>query len=601
MIDLTYYVNQTIGNKEESKILLEKYSHYRFHSLYGMKQFFQELDGNHKSLENNTDKIKESVVTLSNALATNLDFLLTKPSEFLSDEVYPKLNYGSVLYDLNPSEQSGNVMVDCPCCVDTAKTTDKAYVVMVGNQNTDTIQCNRLKTCGEKTSVVKHVGDREGINFIDTVKYLANSVGIDYDAYVRGKEMHKEDNGNFKDTNYNCDINEIKENAKKKKAVNKFGISPIDFKEANKTKSFKGNINVMKVIGKYNTVSEQSKVQMIYSYIKNFAMKEKDRGKLLDYLSNRGINNDKSSDVGYLKANKINELVQELKEVFNVNDLVKYKILNEKSKTWNYKLLTADEKWEYCDSALFFMHDVYNDIPTNIEFKFFGDRTQGSPRKAVSMSNSAIVDSNYYGSANNIDFIKDDKQAQCWWNEGAIDAKAVEYLGFKSNGLIGAGKHFNANLGHFKDKVHIIALDEDMAGAKNSVILAKKLKMAGAQNIFFASWNEEYGNDLNDLLNSKNLDKIKLTFCKFNLSENEDYTISSDITKIQHLPSDLLNQAYEIAFKDTKELPQQVNNISEIKEIDSISNIESQKPIEVKKNEIAPPIEEHEEEYSLAP
>lgn len=594
MIDLKYYVNSVLSEHQDSDLLIKRYSHYKFKNLYGMKTFFENIVDSRNFSQIEDEKEKEKIIQLSNAFSLTLDFLVVDTDGFLKDEVYPKLNFSDVLYDLNPSVSGANIMVDCPCCSDTAKKTDKAYIVKIGNENTTSIQCNRLKACGKTTSVIKHIGNREGLDFLDSVRYLGDSVGVDYDLYVRNKEMHIEDNGIFRDKDYTCDAKEIEKKKVEKKVSNVYGFGDIDFKKADTSKEFKNQINTMKLLYRYDSLSESGKVQLIYSYIRNFTLKEKNREDLYSYLNNRGINKDKCHDVGYLKASQINILVRELKEIFNVNDLVKYKILNEKTKSWNYKLITKDEKYVYCDSAVFFMHDIYTDIPTNIEFKFFGDATIGSPRKAVSMSNSHLVDSNYYGSANNIDYIKKDNQSklserQCWWTEGAIDSKVLEYLDIKSNGLIGAGKHFNENIGWFKDKIHIIALDEDDAGSKNSVILAKKLKMSGAKHIFFACWDDTFGNDINDLLVSRNLDKVKLAYCEFGLDKEKKITVSSLISDVQKLNVNQINKAYEIAFKDKCETVAQIFNVSEVINFDSKEEI-SKKKESIEEEENAPSI-----------
>lgn len=542
MIDVNYYARLAFG--DDLNLISSLFGRYKFNNLFLFKKFLEELPNNETLLQklNLNEETHKKLISQSNSLSLVIEGAIENPFDFLNKNVFPVVDVDNLLYDLNPKTSGGTVLVDCPCCQDTST---KAYIVKEGGDNTGTIACNRLKECGERTPIFTHVRDREGLDFISTVKFLANQVGIDYDVYSRNREMHVEDNGVFQDKTYICDSETINKKNIERKSKNPYGISEFETFTPNVDKSFR-QVNLMKLLHNYNNYNDADKIRLIYSYIKHFTMKEPDRKDMHIYLGKRGITIDSAKDFGLLKANKINDLVSELKEVFGVNDLIKFKVLNEKG-YWKYLLETKDKKFIYNDSIVSFMHDMYNDSPTNIEFKFFGDKTIGSKRKAISMSNSEELYSNYYSNIT-IDNIKsnENKDKFIWWNEGSLDVKCINSMGALSNGLIGAGKHFEKNLGFFKNKIHIICLDEDNAGIKSSLTLAKKLKMIGCSSIFTANWDEKYGNDINDLLNNKNLDKIKLTKIDFVLNqETNEYNLSYDITSQKTLNKSVIEKAYK--------------------------------------------------------
>lgn len=576
MIDVKYYASQAFGN--DTNLISNFFSRYKFNNLFLFKKFLDELPNNTNLLEklNLSDEANKNLISQSSSLSLVIDGIIENPFDFLNKDVFPVVDTDNLLYDLNPKTSGGTVLVDCPCCQDT---TTKAYIIKESGDNTGTIACNRLKECGEKTSIFKHVRNREGLDFISTVKFLANQVGIDYDVYTRNREMHIEDEGVFQDKNYVCDSEAIIKKNLAKKSKNAFGISEFEVFTPNIEKSFR-QVNLMKLLHNYNNYGNADRIRLIYSYIKHFTMKEPDRKDMNIYLGKRGISVNSAKDFGLLKANKINELVAELKEIFGVNDLIKFRILNEKG-YWKYSLETKDKKFIYNDAIVSFMHDIYNDSPTNIEFKFFGENVIGSKRKAISMSNSEELYSNYYSNIT-IDNIKskENKDKFLWWNEGSLDVKCISSMGALSNGLIGAGKHFEKNLGFFKDKVHIICLDEDNAGIKSSLTLAKKLKMIGCSSVFVANWDEKYGNDMNDLLNNRNLDKIKLTMVNFTLDSSiNEYKLSYDRTNIKSLNQSVIEKAYkemEIAYHEVSLITgEDIASFSKINNMDASVDVVS--------------------------
>lgn len=547
MIDIDYYTKLVFGSNQT--LINKFYGTYNFKSLRGFKNFLSNLPNNTEALErlrnrNVPNDTVNSLLEHSTKMALVLENVVEDGFEFLNRMVYPNIDIATLLPELNPDTRGSSDLVDCPCCENT-KT--KAFIVKIRNENTGTISCNRKNGCNKNTSIFKYIAERQDhVESIETINYLAKQVGIDFSVYVRNREMHREDNGIFQDKDYVCDRDTITNNINaKKKKNNPYGISEFETIKPDFNQTFK-KVNLLKVLGDYKIYSEQDKIRIIYQYIKTFTLKETDRKDMEIYLGKRGISRASAKDFGLLKADKINELVNELKEIFGKEDLIKYKILNNKG-YWKYSLLTEEGNFIYNDSIVSFMHDVYSDSPTNIEFKFFGDKVKGSSTKAVSMSNSAILNSNYYSNITIDNLKNNDKENKViWWNEGSLDTKCLSSMGMLSNGLIGAGKHFNKNLGLYKNKTHVICLDEDKAGRESAITLAKKLKMIGVKQIYNASWNEQYGNDMNDLLNGNNLHKITLSLFVFRLNEDTNtYDVSIDRENVKYMNNETIQKAYK--------------------------------------------------------
>lgn len=599
MLDFKYYVKNALSQEEEQDVILKFFGKIKFKNLLDSISFFKNISKKVDFIDN--EKEREKVLNLAPTIVQGLEAQRIDPFDFLNTQVFPQLDMMEAIADLRPKKSGKSIICECVSCRDAKKkhpTKDNrdAFIVNSGGIQTGFIKCSR-GSCGATTSVLKHIMERNNTNFRETIINLSKSVGIDYESYERNSELHVEDNGSFKKNSIKTEKESIKVEFAKRQHKNEFGLFDIEFKKADLSKSFKLGMTTSNLLSRYNDLSKNYKIQIIYDYIKRFTTREKDRSSMINYFKSRGLSEEATRDVGVLKANKINKLVSELKDVFCEKDLIEFGIISEKYKSWKYALLTKDGKYKMCDSAVFFMHDVYSDIPTNLEFKFYGDMVDGSPRKAVSMAQSDIVPSNYYGSANSIDFIKNENLKVLWWVEGIVDAKSVEQFGMKANSLIGVQKHFNENIGYYKDKISIIAFDEDKAGIKNSEIFAKKLKFAGAKHVFFASWDSQYGKDVNDLLQSRNLDKIRISYVVFSKDIDGNIVLSSDISKLQHLQQANIEMAYskilkkdEVSIADDNIIIEESNSVKpSIKDFQRImENMESDKIKREKESSIAP-------------
>lgn len=631
MLDLKYYLEKTLDKKEDRDLISKYFNKIKFKNIYDLIYFFKNI--NEKCSFVREDRIKAKLETVASKMIPKLEAFKLDYTTFLNNEVFPNADYFNILADLNPKHSSANILLECPCCSSQEKKRYKkdnrdAFIIKVGSTQTGVIKCNRSNNCGESTSVVSHIMSRDGLNFKEAVSKLAKSVGIDLNQYEKSLEVHIGEGANTID----CEKEAFQVKIKPRENRNSMGIYDIDFKKANTQKSFiQREVDYSKYDSYYlekipaqklEKLKEsysleriekdllQKRLQIIYSYIKDFTMQEKDREEMVGYFANRGIAKELLSDVGCLKASKITQLVKELKENFDEKDLVDFGILDEKYKAWRYglvytsvedygklKKMTSEEiisyfekknvpkdyllkspyiktkaitklidvlkedfkekflfengiikeKFTQNDSAVFFMHNIYNDSPTNLEFKFYGNLVKYSKRKAVSMANSQIVDSNYYGDSNNINFIKKEENKIVWWTEGAVDSKTLENFKINSNALIGVQKHFDRNLGYYSNKINVIAFDEDNAGHKEELKFAKKLKLAGVEHVFISKWDSSCGKDLNDLLINKNFDEINIFPTKLQKNEEDEDEVVLITEDIQKIPQEIIDYGYKKA------------------------------------------------------
>ena len=520
-IDIKYYFKQCLNN--DSYELFSKYfGKKNFKSLYSAHRYFSILSDEDLAWVN--DREKKSTLDESSSLSNALLEQQYPLYKLLEEEIYPRVDPIELLSELSPKQSMHNIILECPACGK-----KEAYI---GNHGKGTnIICNRENKCGEKISFVKYIQQsKTNGSYYAAVKYIADSVGIDIQALTQSKEMQK--NGDS-----------VKSYEKEKSHINnkpiqRDWIEEINFKELDAEKTFT-LFNTAQYVDKVTNLNlnKKQKYQIVLSYIRDFSQSNKNEKKILDYFSTRGLPiPNLIQDVGFISREQIPKLVNNLKDIFGEKELIDLSILSEKGH-WKHGAVDKDtKKFQYCDALLFNMHDPYSDIPTNLEFRFIGNRATNLRNKTSAIENSDIVQPNYYGMNYNAEYIQ---SKDIWWfQEGSIDAKTITALGYNSCSLIGVHKHFDEIIGYFKDKTAVICFDQDNAGYKNTQKFAEKLYMAGAKNIIVATWDNRFGNDVNDLLINKNLEKIK--FSKLQRTTDEEkynkpvYTYSintSDINK----------------------------------------------------------------------
>ncbi len=527
-IDISYYFQCALDRKT-NELFSKYFSKNNFKSLYSASNFFSSLkEEDLRWLKN--PKSVSSILQKSPLVAEALKSQECSLQTLLEEEIYPRIDVQDLLSDLSPKVTAHNTTLECPCC-------GKKEAFIGGKGKGQVIICNRQNKCGEKTTFIDHIKNREGLSFYQAVNFIADNAGIDLQSLKQSREIQKGDN---KENNF------LKERTFHQREQRiKDWIEEINFERLDADKKFV-SINTRQYIDKFSklNLNKKQKYQVVLSYIRDFASSNRDNNSVSDFFATRGLPiHSLTMDVGFIAKDKIPKLVKNLEEIFGKNELINLSILS-KNGYWKHGAIDKDTgKFKYCDAILFNMHDPYSDVPTNLEFRFIGDGSKNIKNKTSAIENSDIVKPNYYGMNYNIDSLK--SKSIWWFQEGAIDAKTITALGYNAMSLIGVHKHFSEKIGYFQGKVGVICFDQDKAGYDNTQKFAEKLIMAGAKQVVVATWNQKYGKDVNDLLTSDNLDKIKFS----NLIRSEEVSngyripIYSYSTVTQDIDTDSLDLA----------------------------------------------------------
>jgi len=504
-IDIEYYFKTTLDS-ENLELFSRYFSKNNFKNLYTASSFFKNLKAEDVAWISNKT-LASKILTNAKTVGDKLETQFPKILDIYKEDILPRVKIETLLYDLEPKIGHSNTILKCPCC-------DKKEAFIGNKGKGSTIVCNRQNKCGETTTILSHIMDREGLSFYKAVEFISDNAGINLQALISSKEVQK---------NKDNSVNYIKKRVEVSRVPNVREYIPEDikFKTLDSSKKYQ-TIQSSNYIHQFKEMNNTQKYQLVLGYIRDFAMANKDEKKIYDFFCGRGLTLQHfSKDVGYISKDKVPVLVKNLKDIFNENELVKLEILSEKG-YWKHGAVNKDtNKFSYCDALLFSMHNPYSNIPTNLEFRFIGDGAKNIKNKTSAIENSNLSTPNYYGDSYTIDSLN--SKGTWWFCEGAIDAKTISAMGYNAVSLIGVHKHFAENLGYFKGKTAIIAFDQDHAGIKNVQKFAEKLYLAGAKQIVVASWDMDIAKDCNDLLKEGKLEEIKFSLLKRNIVEVDGY------------------------------------------------------------------------------
>ena len=435
-VDIQYYFN-SILNKEDANLFNRYFSKYNFKNLISASSFFKHLQKDDlKWIYDEDDRGK--IYNKAYEVGSKLKEVSPSLKEIYEEDIRPYMDIEIVLYDLEPRVRSSNTILRCPFCGK-----KEAFIGNKGRGNV--IICNRLNKCGRTISIPSYIIKREGTSYYNAIKYIADNSFLDLDSIIASREVHREDS--LQEQKRKIEI------ARLPKKTKEYIEEHIDFNRLNENRFFIEE-NYKKYIKDFDKLSDEYRYKTILSFIKDFSFRYRDEEKIEEYFINRGITSPfVYEDVGFIPKSRINQLVSELKRVFDEKELIRLNVLSSKG-YWKHGTIDKDsEKFYYSDAMVFSMHDIYSSIPTNLEFRYLSNNIK---RKTTSMENSLAVTPNYYGKKYRVDNIKNE---DIWWFcEGIMDAKSLEQLGYNVIGLIGVNKQIPQNLGFFKDKIVVIAL-----------------------------------------------------------------------------------------------------------------------------------------------
>jgi len=331
---------------------------------------------------------------------------------------------------------------------------------------------------GDVISIVKKVlfnGD-----FKEACIWLHENFNIPYleDAYNKEKYEYEK----IKNKHYilNSKTN-IKKSTKDKKI------------EFIKLKEYKEVNDLEKYYPLYQKMKPHQKLKFIYTFIYRFSLKTNQTSKL-DYYKSRKINKVSLIDkIGCLNKEDIEALEEQLLNTFPVEDLIKFKLINDDKhkKPYKFKYITKEA---FCVVPSF---DINSNLVNGLilratkTFEF-----QKAKEFQVSCYDISIP---IPFSFERVDLNKDEVII----TEGHIDMLSIaQYVDLNKYAFLAIPGIYNAKeeyLYLLKNKNVYIFFDQDEAGQTGAKKLKEKL-IKYTTNIKIANWNIEFGKDLNEVL-----------------------------------------------------------------------------------------------------
>lgn len=238
----------------------------------------------------------------------------------------------------------------------------------------------------------------------------------------------------------------------------------------------------------YINFNDYQKMIFIYTLVYRFSLRTLQFGKI-EFYKKRGIDTKIVNNLGYLNQNDITLLEKVLVSYSTKDDLIKFKLFNEEG------------RWKYgYNNIVVPSFNLYSDTIEGFMLR----RTYENKIKEINISCSNIEIPKPFGLTNKTLHFCDEFII----TEGHCDGLAA-WQGLNKNfiSLAGVNGLHDEHLTLLKDKIIIIALDEDEAAEQVRKPLATKIQ-AFAKKVIVARWDRKYGKDLNDLLINNHLDKI---------------------------------------------------------------------------------------------
>ncbi len=267
------------------------------------------------------------------------------------------------------------------------------------------------------------------------------------------------------------------------------------------------SINIEDWLPKLEKMSEVQQYKLLLTAIYRASL-QTDQAKKVGYYEGRGIHNPRIGLIGFIHKDDSKFWVP-IEEQFGVEMLVHFGFYNPADAQWR------PLSWKYNEDVCFVpSFDLYTDLLTGAMLRPIVKPKSGA--KEWSLNKSSLLEPVPF--ALNHDVLESDEPI--WITEGSVDGLSL-----------GAARAFAAipgvngisdeMLGLFEGKAVVIAFDQDRAGQDAALGytdtignyhpgLKDRLYKAGAAKVYVARWDEQYGKDLNELLNAGHLKMVKV-------------------------------------------------------------------------------------------
>ena len=383
-----------------------------------------------------------------------------------------------------------------------------------------------------------------GGDFKEGCKWLHDTFGVPYleSTYQKPEQTHSYETPSNEPMVKSEPKKEIKQ--EEKQTPQKF-VRTVEYMRFDANKAV-ANVNVENYLGKYEVMSREQQLKMVYSYIYQYSLITA-QAKKNDYYKSRSVDieNPYIKKIGFLSGIDIRNLEKQLKEKFPLKDLIEFKIFGEATEKY-------PSGWKYWSKAGYtvvpFM-EIYSNLVNGFMLRRIDKKEKGKKEYQVSYNDISLS----IPFAVNAELLRDDQPI--YMCEGHVDGLSTDKKFIAIPGVNGYKEEW---FGLLEGKHIVIALDQDIAATKSvygeylisymvkdphrdleierherfiatnagdlyvkeltrkgyeininkNKGIVDKLYDAGVKKVDVLSWNAELGGDINELREKGNLAKV---------------------------------------------------------------------------------------------
>lgn len=502
MIDLIYYTNMLLP-QEKSNLIQKYFKHKKFKSLSGTQWFFKEKAIDEiTSYVNNKDAIealKEAIVLFAQKLDDE-QLSFTDKVELVLEAC--NIHHGA--FEFLDVKGSTSATCICPKCKGFGGGKGKAERAWVPNNgNAKAVKCNRRSSCGFYGDLISVYAEEYSIGKGAAMNILADEFNVDFTS----NEVH---------------VDGTVDKPHTPKAVNLvpkvYVPEAIQYMEFDtNTKYF--NLRALKYMDRYEGMSDEQQFKMIATIIYNYSLTTKQWGKD-NYFKEVGIDKKEpllkekvemiDSIIGYLFKADVPKMIDYLKTLFSIEDLVKYGVIHEENHRFSHQFKVDVQE----GLVVVPNFDLYTSMCTGLKFRktklsSWIDKTS----KELVYDKVKEPEFSYGRIANPLPYHLTreallNPNMSFRFFEGQKDLHSMPSVKDVCDVAIPGVNGINEEmLGLFKGRKVTLYFDQDKAGQEGAMKLKELLEKAGAI-VTNKTWDMSLGADVNEVLQNGNILKI---------------------------------------------------------------------------------------------
>jgi 5S rRNA maturation endonuclease (ribonuclease M5) len=502
MIDLKHYLG--LLPIDESALILKYFERKKFNSLSKMSWFYKSVA---------MDEVKNRLPNMSRDLEA-LTIATERFHKRLDDEqlsfaeklelVLEACNIHHNTFTFLDVKGSSSVTCICPKCKGFGGGKGKAERAWIPNRGqAKAVKCNHRSSCGFYGDLISVYAEEYSIGKGAAMNILADEFNVD----LTSNEVH---------------VDGTKDKAPTPKAIDLVpkvhAPEEIQYMEFDANAKF-FNLRAEKYIDKYDGMSDEQQFKMIATIIYNYSLTTKQWGKD-SYFKKVGITKKQillkeklemiDSLLGFLHAADIKPMIEHLKTIFSIEDLVKYGVIHEENHYFSHQFKNDVQE----GLVVVPNFDLYTSMCTGLKFRktklnSWVDKTS----KELVIDKNKEPEFSFGRIANPLPYhlTRDallNPEIEFGFFEGQKDLHSMPSRNGVCDVAIPGVDGINEEmLGLFKGRKVTLYFDQDEEGQKGAMKLKLLLEKAGAI-VENKTWDIQLGADVNEVLQNGNILKI---------------------------------------------------------------------------------------------